>query len=139
MKADIYLAPDTDLTLDGGHENTLTCLVLVDSDGHGSEEDMVLDKLLGAIKLDRGSSCLVYIGSMDHVDVNACINKYGIENILVFGYSPMSLPFNANLRKYHINRLGKLSIIYSDSIQMLNADGAKKKQLWQLLQAQFLK
>lgn len=97
-----------------------------------------LSKILKAVHYDLTQD-VVWIALTDKQDFRFIDwqSTWQPKHFISFGLPPMQTGLNFNERLYHIFELGECRFLFSDSLEAISQDKAKKGALWEKLQEMF--
>lgn len=98
-----------------------------------------LGQILNAIKHDPTTD-IKMVGIQDRgvIALSELVRTHDAKAVIVFGLSPIQVSLNIAVKKYEWAHLEGLSVLFSDTIELMKADKDLKNKLWQSLKSQFL-
>jgi DNA polymerase III psi subunit len=119
-------------------ELTKDTRLLVVSDIPTQQHAEMLEKMIGAVKLDmHQEACLVTVSDRVSLPLASTCRGTSISEVLVFGTPPASLGLHLQWPNYHPVQIGGLQILFAPSLDRIAAAKDLKLQLWQGLQQLF--
>lgn len=115
-------------------QKALIVLPLSEADPNSAEGQM-LDRMLGAVGLDRSGCRLV--DSLSGINYRQLASETLFEVLLAFGQSGADLGIHLQTRPCQIVRFQDRMLIFCPALKELAADPAAKKVLWGSLQQAF--
>lgn len=134
LDIDLYNIPEP--TSDGLPEPLENLIVLTQADY--AAHNQLLAKILAAIKLEEGVNVAIHqIHPEETVSASHLAHK--ATRLIAFGLKPAQLGINGKFKGYRFFKTETFSLLFSHSLEKLAGLPEKKKNLWQALQAEFLK
>ena len=119
--------------------STLTTLVFLDELVAGSEEEVLLLKILGAVNLSDSNYVFISRNNyprlcLMHFDASIFTN---LKNVIVFGLPSKAVGLNTITQKYVNMNIGKHQLLLADSLTILQKEAALKGRLWNNLKTMY--
>lgn len=120
-----------------GPENADIMLVIEESDFEVHKS--LISNIMGAIKYDLDKEIRVcLLCQAQKLNLARTIVSDSVK-VIVFGISPKQVSMNASFKAYHLYPTESFKIMFSHSLEALNANKTYKKALWTELQNSFIK
>lgn len=98
------------------------------------ENRKTLSDILNAIKYNLEDSTMLLLDEGQSVSINTYIHQHKIQKVICFGLSAKEIGLQIAARAYHLIEMEGLNLVFSHSINDLNADKQKKIALWKTIQ-----
>jgi len=117
--------------------DSIDTFVVLNQSDWVEETQILLLKMLKAVKLEDNQFQIVQVPSNESVTVQSLIKQTSKGKILIFGLSPQQVHTNIKASLYEPIQFETAKLLFSDSLGELIAKPALKKPLWSALQTLF--
>ena len=102
-------------------------------------EEALLQKILAAIQLTIDDVELVNFNNIRNINYIDLLKEKVLNQLISFGISLTELNLDIRLQKYKVEKIEGISVLLADTLDVLETDMERKKQLWRALQLMFMK
>ena len=137
MKTTIYKIDDkkNSFSLIGKGEKGL--LIIIDDQDMNSNLK-TLEGMINAINFNIDIDTSIIKSSKKPIDINSVIFNGNYSSIIAIGLSTSDIGFSIQAKKYFFYNMEDFSILFTDSLSIMNNDKKIKLKFWSNLQAKFL-